>query len=162
MIHTKWVKDRRKLRFESLDDAVRDAAALVDAQRRGTLRATGNWALGQTLGHLAYWANAPFDGYPDLPRPPWFIRLLLPLMRNGFLNKRMPAGVVLRSVPGGTFGIDAMTPDEGLAKMRAAFARLANQVPTRENPIFVKMSHEDWIKLNLRHAELHLSFLHPQ
>jgi hypothetical protein len=161
MINTKKVSDRRKLRFESLDEAVRDAEALVVAERRGTLRGTGNWQLGQTLGHLAYWASCPFDGYPDLPRPPWFVRLLMPLMRKSFLNERMPTGVVLRGVPGGTFGIDAMSPEEGLAKMRAAFDRMAKVAPTRENPIFVNMTHEDWIKLNLRHAELHLSFLHP-
>jgi hypothetical protein len=161
MINTKRARDRRKLRFETLDDAIRDAEALVEAERRGTLLATGNWAFGQTLGHLAYWASCPFDGYPDLPRPPWFVRLLIPLVRKSFLNKRMPAGVELRGVPGGTFGIDAMESEEGLAKMRFAFERLANQAPTRENPIFINMSHEDWIKLNLRHAELHLSFFHP-
>jgi hypothetical protein len=160
MIITKQVTDRRELRFERLEEAVRDAEALAEAERGGTLRATGNWALGQTLGHLAYWASCPFDGYPDLPRPPWFVRLLIPLLRNGFLNKRMPAGVILSGVPGGTFGIDPMATELGIEKMQSSFERLAKQVPTIPNAIFGPMSHEDWIKLNLRHAELHLSFFH--
>lgn len=160
MINTKKVKDRRKLRFEKLDEAIHDAEALVVAEQRGTLRATGNWTLGQTLGHLGYWASCPYDGYPDMPRPPWFVRALMPFMRNGFLNKGLPAGVYLGKVPGGTFGIEGMPTDEGLAKMRFAFERLANHPPTIPNLMFGDMPHKDWIKLNLRHAELHLSFWH--
>ena len=40
------------------------------------------------------------------------------------------------------------------------FGRLESQVPTRPNPLFVSLTHEEYIKLNLRHAELHLSFFH--
>jgi hypothetical protein len=83
-------------------------------------------------------------------------------MRNGFLNKGLPAGVYLGRVPGGTFGIDEMSTEDGLAKMRSAFERLSNHAPTISNLVFGPMSHEDWIKLNLRHAELHLSFFHPR
>jgi hypothetical protein len=161
MINTKHVKDRRKLRFESLDEAVREAAALAEADRRGQLRATGNWSLGQALGHLAFWANAPFDGYPDLRRPPWLLRLVLPLFKPRFLNKGLPAGVRIPGPPAGTFGTDEMSTEDGLAAMRAGFQRMARQAPTKENPVFGPMTHEDWRKLNLRHAELHLGFFHP-
>jgi len=160
MINTKKVRDRRKLRFETVEDALRDADALAAAERRGTLRATGNWKLGQALGHLAFWANAPFDGYPDMRKPPWFMRVLMPLFKGRFLNKGLPAGIHIPGVPNGTFGTDFMATDQGLAKMRSAFERLAKQSPTRPNPIFGEMPHEDWLKLNLRHAELHLSFFH--
>jgi hypothetical protein len=162
MMNTKKVADRRKLRFEALDEAIRDAKSLAEAQRLGELRATGNWTLGQALGHLAFWANCAFDGYPDMPRPPWFVRAFMPFMRNSFLNKGMPAGVHLGKVPGGTFGIDEMPTDDGLAKMRIAFDRLSQQPPTIPSLVFGQMTHEDCIKLNLRHAELHLSFFHPR
>jgi hypothetical protein len=158
MINTKKVRDRRKLRFESVNDALRNASALAAADARGSLRALGNWTPGQTLGHLAFWASAPFDGYPDMPRPPIFVRALLPLLKKRFLNNGMPAGVYLSGVPGGTFGIDVMPIDEGLAKMQFAFERLGKQAPTIPNKMFGRMSHDDWIRLNLRHAELHLSF----
>jgi hypothetical protein len=68
--------------------------------------------------------------------------------------------VILPGVPGGTFGIEMLGTDKGLGAMRAAFQRLAKQAPTRPNVIFGSMSHADWLKLNLRHAELHLSFFH--
>jgi hypothetical protein len=161
MINTKQVHDRRALRFEELNAAVADAELLADAERRGTLRAAGNWTLGQALGHLAFWANAPYDGYPEMGQPPWFIRMLLPLFKSRFLNKGMPAGVRIRGVPDGTFGTSLVGTDEALFAMRAAFTRLSLQAPTRHNAIFGHMTHADWIKLNLRHAELHLSFLHP-
>jgi hypothetical protein len=161
MIDTKKVKDRRQLRFDSVDKAIRDAQSLADAERRGAFRSTGNWTLGQALGHVAFWARAPFDGYPLAPRMPLVLRLIIPLMKGRFLNKGLPAGARIPGIPGGTFGIDPMESDRGLAEMRTAFERLAQQAPTIPNPVFGPLSHEDWVKLNLRHAELHHSFFHP-
>ena len=162
MINTGKVKDRRKLRFENLSDAVRDAESLAEAERGGTLRSTGNWTLGQAIGHLAYWARAPFDGYPAMPKPNWLLRLMTPLLKPSFLNKRLPAGVQISGVPSGTFGVDVMPTDQALGDLRTALERMASQAPTQSNPFFGAMTHEDWIKLNLRHAELHLSFFHPR
>ena len=158
MIDTKRVSDRRALRFESLDAAVRDAELLEEAERNDKLRATGNWKLGQALGHLAFWARAPFDGYPEMPRPPWFMRLLMPLFKQGILNKKMPVGIRMPQVPEGTIGVERLPTEGALGQMRSAFERMANQSPTLQNPLFGPMTHEEWIKLNLRHAELHLSF----
>jgi hypothetical protein len=160
LINTKRVTDRRKLRFENVEAALRDAESMGEAERLGTLRATGNWTLGQALGHLACWASYPYDGYPDMPTPPALVRLLLRPMRWWFFNRGLPAGVSLPDVPGGTFGVDVLPSEEGLAKMRLAFERLARHAPTCIHPIFPGMKHEDWLKLNLRHAELHLSFFH--
>jgi hypothetical protein len=162
MIKTRSVKDRRPLRFEKLDEAVRDAEALAEAELAGTLRTTGNWTPGQAIGHLAFWANAPFDGYPEMRPMPWLMKKLTPLFKKRFLNKGLPAGARIPGVAVGTFGVDAMPTDDALARLRSAFARLASQVPTEPNPIFDHMTHEEWIKLNLRHAELHLSFFHTQ
>jgi hypothetical protein len=162
MINTRKVSDRRQLRFESLDEAGRDAEALAEAERQGTLRATGNWTLGQSIGHVAFWARAPFDGYPVMPQMPWLLRKLLPLFKNGFLNKRLPAGARIWGVPEGTFGVERLATDEALAQLRTAFDRLAGESPSVLNPIFGELTHEEWIKLNLRHAELHLSFFHSR
>lgn len=32
---------------------------------------------------------------------------------------------------------------------------------TQASPIFGKLSHEQWVNLHLKHAELHLGFLDP-
>lgn len=161
MIDTKKVKDRRRLRFESFDEALGDAQSLADADRRGTLRATGNWTLGQTLAHIAFWARAPFDGYPPTPRMPLPLRLLMPLAKNHFLNKGLPTGARIPGIPGGTFGIEPMETDRSLAELRTAFDRMSRDTPVNPNPMLGALSHNDWIKLNLRHAELHQSFFHP-
>jgi hypothetical protein len=160
MVDTRKVADRRSLRFSTLDDALRDAESLASAARNETLRATGNWTLGQALAHLAVWANMPFDGFPPMPRPAWWMRLLRPVINWWIINKGFPAGVRIEGAAGGTFGIEPCEVDEGLDRLRSAFRRLANEAPTHTSPAFGPMTHEDWIKFNLRHAELHLGFFH--
>jgi hypothetical protein len=149
---------RRQLRFDTIDAALAEAERLVAAERDGRLRSCGNWTLGQALGHLATWANFALDGYPDAIRPPLPVRVILRLMRNRVLTKGMMAGVKLRNVPGGTVGLDILPADEALARYRAAMERLRSTPPTIMNPAFGRLTHEQWIQLNLRHAELHLGF----
>lgn len=149
----------RHLRFTSLDDALAEAERLAAAARAGRLKHAGNWSLGQALGHLATWTNFAFDGYPPSIRPPLPIRLILRVMRNRILKKCMMAGVKMRGIPGGTLGVEPLSTDEGLARFRAAVARLSSTAPQIDNPIFGRLTHQQWIELNLRHAELHLGFL---
>ena len=149
---------RRTLRFETVDDAIDEAEKLVIAEREGRLDRLGNWTLGQTLGHLATWASYPFEGYPPEIRPPLPVRMILGLMRNRILTKGMTPGVRIRGIPNGTLGLEVLTIEEGLRRFRAALNRLGSTDPDRVNPIFGKLTHEQWIQLNLRHAELHLSF----
>ena len=151
-------QQRRRLRFETIDDALAEAERLAAAEREGRLSRAGNWTLGQTLGHLAVWANFAFDGYPPQVRAPLPVRLVLRLMRNRMLRQGMPAGVRIRNIPDGTVGLDDLPADEGLSRFRAAMERLRRTPPTIPNPIFGPLTHEQWIQLNLRHAELHLGF----
>jgi hypothetical protein len=145
-----------RLRFETLPAAVAYAEQLVAAAERGPLPTRGKWSLGQSLGHLAYWANAPFDDYPALPKPALPMRLLIKLLRNRILNVGMTTGVKIPGVPGGTFGIDDLPAHEGLSRLCSAFARIDDRDPAMPNPVFGPMTHAEWKKLNLRHAELHL------
>jgi hypothetical protein len=160
MINTRKVSDRRSLRFERLDDAIRDAELLADAEKNSTLRAAGNWTLGQAIGHVAFWARAPFDGYPGMKTSPALVRWIARLLKKSFLNKRLPAGGRIPGVPAGTYGVERLDIEEALARLRIAFDRLGRESPQVPNLIFGAMTHDEWIKLNLRHAELHLSFFH--
>ena len=153
---------RRKLRFNSVDDAIGEAERLVAAERAGQLQCVGNWKLGQALGHLATWANFALDGYPPELHPPLPVRLIARLMKNSVLNKGMMPGMRIGRLPGGTVGLDPMEPEEGLRRLRAALERLRTTPPTIPNPAFGPLTHEQWIALNLRHAELHLSFQCPR
>ena len=153
---------RRTLRFDTIDDALAEAERLAAAEREGRLRRAGNWTLGQTLGHLAAWANFALDGYPDSIRPPGPVRAILRLFKGRVLKKGMTPGMRLgRHLPEGTVGTDVVPTEEGLRRFRDALRRLRATVPTIDNPVFGKLTHEEWVQLNLRHAELHLGFQVP-
>jgi hypothetical protein len=149
---------RRELRFNCIDDAIADAERLAALEREGKLACCGKWTLGQTLGHLATWANFALDGYPPELHPPLPVRLIARLMRNRVLNKGMMPGMRIGRVVGGTVGLDVLPTEEGLQRFRTAFRRLQQTAPTIANPAFGDLTHDQWIALNLRHAELHLSF----
>ena len=153
---------RRKLRFETIDDALAEAERLVVTEREGQLLLAGNWPLGLTLGHLATWANFAFDGYPPEVRAPAPVRMILRLMRGRILSKGMMPGVRIRGIPDGTLGLEPRAPEEGLAELRQAFERLRTRAPRIDNPAFGRLTHEQWVQLNLRHAELHLGNLVPR
>src|SRR3954466_16310279 len=129
-VNTRRVKDRRELRFETMSGAIRDAEMLAEAEGRGALRANGNWELGQAIGHVATWARFPLDGYPPMPRPPWFIRMMVPFVKGPFLNKGLAPGANIGNLPNGTFGTEPMETPVAIQRLREAFNRLEEQAPT--------------------------------
>ena len=153
---------RRKLHFVTIDDALAEADRLAAADRDGRIIQLGNWTLGQALGHLATWAEFAVDGYPESLHPPLVVRLIGRLLRNRVLHGPMMAGMRIGRVPGGTIGTDVLPTDDGLRRFRVAMERLRTTPPTITNPVFGRMTHAEWIQLNLRHAELHLGFLVPR
>lgn len=153
---------RRPLRFESFEQMWAEVQRIAAAERDGRLRRTGNWTPGQTLGHLATWANFPYDGYPPTLRPPWLIKVILKTRKAKYLSGSLPAGVRIPKVDGGTVGTEDMSLDEGVARLQKAWARLLAGPPKIDNPIFGPLTHDEWKAINLRHAELHLGFLHPE
>lgn len=158
-VKTGKVTDRRTLRFSTIDDLLKDVDRLVAADRAGKLRHTGNWTAGQAMGHLATWINFAYEGYPD--HPPWFIRMFLKLKRRKYITVGMDAGVRIPGIQGGTRGTEAMSTQEGADRLRKALQRLQSEPAKYGSPAWGPMSPEDRIALNLRHAELHLSFQHP-
>ena len=73
-VDTGQVPNRRELQFKSIDDLLADVDRLIEAERVGRLKCLGNWTLGQTLGHLATWAEFSYTGIPM--QVPWFVRML--------------------------------------------------------------------------------------
>jgi hypothetical protein len=148
------------LRFESIDQVMADVDRLVEAERAGRLRRLGNWTLGQTLGHLATWAEYSYTGAPL--KVPFFIKWFLRLRKRKVLYGPMRAGVKIPGVEGGTLATDPLPLEEALGRMRRVMERLKSEAPTAPSPIFGPLKHEEWIALTLRHAELHLGFLIPE
>jgi hypothetical protein len=159
-VDTRQVAERRTLRFESIDQVLAEVDRLVEAERAGRLRRLGNWTLGQTLGHLAAWAEYSYTGAPL--RVPFFIKWILRLRKRKFLYGQMRAGVRIPRVEGGTLATEPVPLDEALGRLRRVMERLKSEVPMAPNVIFGRLNHEEWIALNLRHAELHLGFLVPE
>jgi hypothetical protein len=159
-VDTGKVVGRRVLRFETLDQLTAEVERLAEAERAGRLRRLGNWMLGQTLGHLAAWAEYGYTGSPL--QVPFFIRWILRLRKRKFLYETMRAGVKIPDVEGGTLATDPLPLEEALARWRRVMERLKTEAPTAPNVIFGRLTHEESIALNLRHAELHLGFLVPE
>jgi hypothetical protein len=161
-INTGKVSDRRSLRFATIDDLLLDIDRIVAAAQKGTLRHSGNWTAGQAFAHLAAWINYAYEGYPPGAHPPWFIRWILKRKKREYLNQGMPAGVRIPRAENGTFGTEPASLTDGADRLQSALLRLKNREPARfDSPAFGQMPHDERVAFNLRHAELHLSFQHP-
>ncbi|HEV3340753.1 MAG TPA: DUF1569 domain-containing protein [Pirellulales bacterium] len=155
-VDTKTAQGRRVLHFTSLDEIVADAEKLAASPDTKML---GNWPLDQLLTHLATAINGSIDGMPGWL--PWFVRLAAPLMKGHVLKHGMTAGYKLpRQVEAGFFPA-AASRQAALDTLRRAVARVQSERMTAKHPAFGRMSHEEWTRLHLRHAELHLSFAVP-
>jgi len=154
--------EHRALRFDSIDDLLTEIDRIVAAERAGALRCTGNWTTGQIFGHLAAWIDYGYEGFPPGAHPPWFIRIVLRMMKKKFLRGPMPRGVRIPRAPDGTFGVEPLSTDEGARRLREALARLQRREPVKfHSPAFGPVTEDERISANLRHAELHLGYLHP-
>lgn len=152
----------RVLRLSTPDDVLAEAMRIADADRAGRLRQGGNWAAGQSFGHLATWINFAYDGYPPELRTMWIIRVFAKLLlKKKFIKGPMRPGVRIPGVKGGTVATAPMSTEQGMDMLRKAWARLAAVAPHAPNPLIGPLTHDEWKRLHLRHAELHLGFLHP-
>lgn len=162
MVDTKTTKDFRVLNFNSGQDVIREAERIVAAEKAGTLRRSGNWTTGQMFAHIATWIEFALDGYPPNVKPPLPVKLFIrTFMRKKFFEGPMPRGVKIPKMPGGTLGADSMSTEAGFERLRRAWERLSTTPPTNPNVLFGPLSHDKWIKMNLRHTELHFGYWHP-
>ena len=158
-VNTAKVAERRKLQFQNLDEIIAEIDRIVAADQAGTLRTLGNWTPGQIMGHVAAWTNYSYDGYPLKP-PPWIVRIVLRMLVKRYLKNGMPSGQRIPGVENGTYGTEPLSTADGADQLRRAIRRLqSEEVAKYDSPGFGVMSDDDRIRLNLRHAELHLSFL---
>ncbi len=154
--------ERRQLHFDTLGDVLKEVDRIVAAERAGKLRRTGNWTTGQTFGHLAAWIEYGYSGYPPEAHPPWLVRVIAKMLKNRILYKPMGAGMKIGRIPGGTLGTEVISTEAGEKRLRDAIGRMQRrEEPRFDSPAFGPMTEDERISLTLRHAELHLGFLHP-
>ena len=150
-VNTKTVEGRRAVRYESYADLLEDAERVA----ANDARTIGNWSKGQIFEHLARALNASIDGQDFvLPAP---MRVVMTVfMKRRFLNRGIMPGIK---------GPEAMMPGdiltvEGLDALRKAIGRQETEQQRASHPVFGKrLSNDEWEKFNLRHAELHMSFI---
>ncbi len=151
--------NRRNLFFESVEDVIRDVNLINRAAEKNQLSPCGQWTPGEILTHLSAWIEYAYEGYP-IDAPPWFIRQYLKFAFRAILKNGMQPGVNIPGIEGGTIGQEKFDTDTACKRYLVALNRLNSREPAKyHNPAFGKMSPEKRVKLNLRHAELHLSFL---
>lgn len=152
-IDSKTTQGRRVLHFASLDEVVADAETLLASPE---VKMLGNWPLAQLLMHLATAVNSSIDGISA--KAPWHVRMVGPLIKGRILTKGMSPGFKLPKQVEPEFFPAAESPQEALECLRAAVARTCRERMTARHPVLGKLTHDDWTRLHLRHAELHLSF----
>lgn len=151
---------RRALRFETLDDAVRDAEHLLLGYERA-----GNWTLSQVCDHLTCWLTYPVDGFPKSPLP---IAVMLWVLKKTIGRNRLEEYLRTQSFPTGKPTIPQSVPPAGddaaaVARFRVAAERLMKyDGPIQPSPLFGPMTQDVLLKLQCVHAAHHLSFLVPK
>lgn len=152
-VNIKNVKDRRAVRYGSLDDLVADAERLAEQRSR----VLGNWTQAQIYGHLALSLDSSIDGLGfTLPLPlRWYMSFF---KKRTFLTRGIPAGFPApeRFVPEPMLSVA-----DALKELRRAVARQKSESKRVMHPAFGNLSREEWEQFHLRHAELHMSFLVP-
>jgi hypothetical protein len=166
LTNTKHAARREGLRYASLDELERDLERLEQAESVGVLRATGNWSPGEVFDHLAIFWEYSLDGFPREMKAPLPVRLAAQLL----FKKKAAAGYP--PPPGMKFPAKVapqLTPREdvgfadALARLRTCIQRTRDGEPfTDRSPLFGEFSRDEWVRLNLAHGTLHLSFLHPE
>ena len=148
-INTKTVTGRRSVRYNTLDDLLQEAERLAETD----IRTIGNWSQGQIYEHLARAIDYAIDGAKPFPLPMrWLMTLLF---KNKFIHKSLPAGF---KAPSGAVPKPISTED-GLTLLRTAIARQHETSDRAPHAVFGKISNEEWEQFNLRHAEMHMSFI---
>jgi hypothetical protein len=122
----------------------------------GSPKVLGSWSPGQIFMHLARGLDLSIDGAPSKP---WYIRMVGQyFLKQRFVSRPMQPGWKLPAkelLPGET------TADAGLNALRGAIQRVKTTLDRKPHPIFGPLTSDEWIALQCRHAELHLSFLLP-
>ncbi len=151
IVNTKLVEGRRPVRYQSYDDLLQDAERIASSDSMQTL---GNWSPGQIFKHLADAIESSIDGSGFVL--PWPIRIVFTmLMKRKYLYDSLPAGFKApkRFQPGPIDTLDA------LDALRKAVDRMKSETDRVMHPAFGHITREEWDQFNLRHCEMHMSFI---
>lgn len=149
---------RRSVSYQDYDNLLSDAEKLT----RGDVNTVGNWSFAQILEHLSAALNSSIDGVPfSVPFP---IRIMGKLfMKSKLLNKTLPPGFKIPKAAAARFQPDgAVSIQDAIDHLRHAVERCKTEPSRASHPLLGQLTREEWDQFNLRHAELHMSFVLPE
>jgi hypothetical protein len=155
-VETAKVQGRRQVAYNSLEEVVADAERLSS----GPVKTLGNWSAGQIFKHLAFAFSGSIDGLALTF--PWYLRTVARLFKGKLLAGAMPAGYKLSPQNASVAEPAPTSTEQGLAELRTAVSRLAREPQRAVHPLFGALTNEEWNRVHLMHANLHMSFLVPQ
>jgi hypothetical protein len=161
-LETRHLAGRRLVRLQTIDDLAAEVERIMAATAAGKVKPLGNWSPAQILWHIGRLIELSFDGFPfRYRRGPvcitralrlfawrWLIALAF---RPGFKNP--PDAAVLEPEPSLTLDLAAAYLKQQLERIRRG------ERMTQECSVEGPYTHDQWVYIHLRHAELHLSFL---
>jgi hypothetical protein len=152
---------RRDLHFHCTGCLREELAAIEAAGRAGRLDHTGNWTPGEILDHVAKAWEFSIDGFPRDVRIPWYFKLMARAMKGRMTSgKTLPAGFRLGKDADFFLPVPRTSLEDGLARLRKVLDRIdAGTRCTVPSPAFGAMTHDEWMRLHLGHAQLHLGFV---
>jgi len=155
-VNSTAVQGRRKLKFHSLEDVLAEAERLIASPDTRTI---GNWPVSQLVTHLAIAINASIDGIEGVEvKPPLMLRLLGPLLKRRVLSRGLPAGFKLPKSLEATAYPVVESPQAAVDLLRAAIERTSREPMNARNPVFGRLTHDEWTRFHLQHSAMHLSF----
>lgn len=150
-VSTKSVAGRRTVRYQSYDELLLDAERIASADAIQTL---GNWSTGQIFKHMAESIESSVNGSGYVL--PWPVRVIFSLlMKRKFLYGALPAGFKAPR----RFQPDPIDTQAALDDLRRAIARMKAENNRVMHPAFGNITRKEWDQFNLRHCELHMSFI---
>ncbi|MBX9792155.1 MAG: DUF1569 domain-containing protein [Pirellulales bacterium] len=157
-VDTRRVPGRRDVHYRTMHDVLDD----VERIAAGPYRTVGNWSLAQICAHLSKGLNLALDGN-SIPTP-WPIRIAARLFfKRRLIEGPMPAGFKLKGT-----AVRTLVPRDdtelatAVGALRESIARWQKGAPTHPHFMLGPMTPAQWDSLQLRHAELHMSFVQPE
>ena len=158
---TRKVAQRRKLQFHTMHEILRDVEQLgaVTSETGESICADGNWTPAQIVEHVTFFIDGAIDGF-DFTAP-LLIRAFARPFKKRILTKPMKPGIKLPANMSVVLPDPETTWEDAVSALRDAVGRIdSGERMTQPSPLLGAMTHEDWVNLHCRHAEMHLSFMH--
>jgi len=154
-VSTAGVTGRREVHYNSIDEVTADAERLL----AGGYTRLGNWNLGTMSTHLAKAMQTGLDGSPIKVNP--VIRFVARRLYKEKSLRQMKPGFKL---PKSAASLAPLIEEDraGVEELTATAARWQREPQRHPHGFFGALTDDEWNRLMLRHAEMHMSFLLPK